>query len=44
MAATGHYLEDVMATCHPLCIAGEVGGKIIQHPVGLPTVLEKIWC
>ena len=43
MAATGHHLEDLMATYHPLGIAGEVAGKIVQHPVGLPTTLQEIW-
>ena len=31
VAATGHHLEDVMATCHPSSVPGEVAGKIIQH-------------
>ena len=35
MVATGHHLEDVMATCHPPGIAGEVAGKIVQHPINL---------
>ena len=39
MAATGHHLEDMMATCHP---PGRGGWDIIQHPVGLPTGLEEI--
>ena len=42
MAATGHHFEDVMANCHPLGIAEEVAGKIVQHPVSLPTALEEI--
>ena len=44
MAATGHHLEDVVATCRTTGIAGEVAGKIVQHPVGLPTALEEIRC
>ena len=43
MTATGHHPEDVVATCHPPGIAGEVAGKIVQHPVGLPTTLEDVW-
>ena len=42
MTATGHHPEDVVATCHPPGIAGEVAGKIVQHPVGLPTTLEDM--
>ena len=44
MAATAHLFEDVMAAHHPPGIAGEVADKIIQHPMGLPTALEEIWC
>ena len=41
-AATGHLFEE-MITYHSLGIAGKVAGKIIQHPVGLPTTLEETW-
>ena len=37
MAATGHLLEDKMATCHPPGIAGEAA-----ETVCLPTALEEI--
>ena len=43
MAETGHHLVDVMDTYHPPGVAGKAAGKIIQHPVGLPTTLEEIW-
>ena len=33
--------KELMATCHQPGIAEEVDGKIIQHPVGLQTTLEK---
>ena len=46
LAAIGHLFEDMMATHHPLGFAGKVAGKApnTQHPVGLPTALEEIWC
>ena len=37
MAATGHLFEDVTASYHPPGVAGKAAGKIIQHPVGLPS-------
>ena len=33
MAATGHHLEDVMATCHTFGIVGEAARKVVQHPL-----------
>ena len=42
MAATGHHLEDVMATRRTTGIAGEEAGKIVQHPVGFLAALEEI--
>ena len=44
-AATGHHLEDVMATCHTLGIAGEAASKIVQHPLVLLTALGEnmVW-
>ena len=32
-----------MATYYAAGIAGEAAGKIIQHPMGLPTPLDEIW-
>ena len=33
MAATGHQLEDAMATYHPAGVVGKAAGKVIQHAV-----------
>ena len=44
MVATGHYLEDVMATCPPPCIAGEVGGKSSNTQWAFRQLWRKIWC
>ena len=38
-----HHFEEMMATYHPLGIVDKVAGKVIQHPVGLPTTLEETW-
>ena len=44
MEPIGHLFKDMMATYHSLGIAGKVAGKIVKHPVGLPTALEEMWC
>ena len=43
IAATGHLLEGLMATCHPPSIPDEVACKP-SHTSGLPTALEEICC
>ena len=45
MVATGHHLEDVIATCHPPGIAEEAAGNIVQRPLVLLTALGEnmVW-